>query len=371
MEWQQILETLAALPDGTRQQWQLAAAGLIGLMLALLGLEALLLARRGRYGAWLRLRIVSLLLAPLTLVALFYPAQLVSGMEGLAVFYLSLFTLAPLLWFGGHVFIGRCLRPVFGTGEAVLLGLTGLGILLMLPGTAFFAAQHPLHAAAREIGERRALPRDNPPLPYRVGPVQTYLMPGFGPVHVQSLLAEPGVRLTRIEQRQGGQWPTYPVSHPEYCSHGGDLHLFWSPRENPPPYLRLHWTDAVGHLRRAEFTPQMPAVAPAGQGGKAAADSAEIPSFTLQIAPQGLTPLAPIPRYRVYLLLQQGSGAPYTRMLGGPPDAGEFADTDCLLPGYTLPAWGRNGRIQTVGVMFNVPGEAPGRSVFEAPAAGN
>ncbi|TPQ25736.1 hypothetical protein [Methylomonas koyamae] len=342
MDWTQILDILNAITPAERRQWVVATAGVAATVVILLWLESRVFGRRGRAGSWLAVRIASLIAAPLTFAVLVLPAKAVSGMEGLAVFYLSLFTAAPLLWFGCHIVCGSLVSPGFSRNESIALGFSGLAILAV-PLTAYFAAQNPLHAAARQIGLRRELPPDNPPLPYRVEPVTPYTMPGAGLIYTQSLRAEPGIRLQRVEQRLGGYWPAYDIEHPNYCTQGNDVHLMWSAQE-PPPYLRLSWLQSDARTAATEFTPDM-----------ASADKSTPQIFSANFREAGLDPVAPIPRVRMHLILLQEGLPDYTEMLGNPPEAGEQRTTDCVAAGFERWRHSDGRRIRAAGIAFYLP----------------
>lgn len=354
MDWQQTLATLAALPPDDKAIWLRIGAGLATLVLLLLWLESRFFARSGRVGSWLAVRLSSVIAAPLVLAILVLPARSVSGMEGLAVFYLALFTAAPLLWFGSHVLAGRWVRPRLSAPESLALAVSGL-LILAIPGTAFFAAQGPLQAASREIGMRREVPANNPPLAHTVQPVQTYEVPGVGRIYTQTLLGAPDTRLLRVEQRQGGQWPTdRSAAHPSYCTNGNDLHLMWSAGE-APPYMRLHWAQSNGAAAHAEFTPDM------------AAASSTAPAFSIGFRPDGVDPIAPIPRTRAYLVLHRPDAAPYTQMLGNPPEAGETRTSDCILPGYRIWTGSPGWQVHAMGLTFSQPSGQTLRGVITRP----
>lgn len=106
MEWQQRLDTFSGMLPEDQQTWLRVAAGLIALILGLLWLESRYFKPTGRMGSWLAVRLVSALAAPLTLAVLVLPARAASGPETLLVFYIALFTVAPLIWFGSHVLAG-------------------------------------------------------------------------------------------------------------------------------------------------------------------------------------------------------------------------------------------------------------------------
>jgi len=355
MDWQQILDILARLPPAQRQSWSLAAAGVLLLVGGLLWLESRYFRRDRRWGSWLTVRLVSALLAPLTLALTVLPARSVSGLEALAVFYGMLLFVAPPLWFGSHLLAGRWAKPPLSRGESLALALSGL-LILSIPGSAVLVAQGPLNAAAREIAQQRTLPADNPPLPYTVQPVGRYDLPGVGPIYTQSLLAQPAVRLLAVELRQAGQWPgAGAVAHPVFCTAGNDVHLMWSARE-VPPYLRLHWAKGAGDRQRAEFTPQL-SVGPAPP----------VVEFSVGFRPDGLDPVAPIPRERAYLILEKPGAAPYTQLLGNPPEAGEQRATDCVMYGFRRWAADAAWSVRALGLVFYLPGGETRQALIESP----
>lgn len=354
MDWQQMLDTFARMPPEEKQTWWLLAAGLLALMLGLLWLESRYFTASGRFGSWVSVRLMSVVAAVLTFAIAIVPARAVGGPAALGLFILMLYTLAPLMWFGSHVLVGLWSRPALTVLESLALGVTGLAILA-IPGTAFFAMQGPLSAASREIGLRREVPADNLPLAHQVLPVQRYNLAGAGLIYTQSLIGAPDTRLVRVELRQGGQWPQdQSTSHPVYCTHGNDLHLMWSAKE-APPYLRLHWALSNGAIVHSEFTPQM-----AFDRAPPAAD------FTVGFRPDGVDPIAPIPRARAYLVLTKKGLAPYTQMLGNPPGAGEVRSTDCVMTGFKRVTSTEDWQVQSIGLMFNLPtGGASLRSLIE------
>ncbi|MDP1742466.1 hypothetical protein [Polaromonas sp.] len=351
-----MLDTFARMPPEEKQIWWQVAAGLLALMLGLLWLESRYFKPSARVGSWLSVRLMSILAALPTVAIVIVPARAVGGPAALGLFILSLYTLAPLVWFGSHVLVGRRVRPVLTVLESLALGVTGLAILA-IPGTAYFAMEGPLNAASREIGQRREVPADNPPLEHQVQPVQRYNLAGAGLIYTQSLIGAPDMRLVRVELRQGGQWPKdQSTAHPVYCTHGNDVHLMWSAKE-PPPYLRLHWAQSNGSVIRSEFTPQI--------AFEAAPPAAE---FSMGFRPDGVDPIAPIPRARAYLVLTKEGLAPYTQILGNPPGAGEVRTTDCVMTGFKRVTSTEDWQVQAIGLLFYLPtGSAALRSLIERP----
>jgi hypothetical protein len=337
-------ETLSALTAAEQREWLLGAASVLGVMGLAFFIESLFFRRSGRVGSWLKLRLVSLVMAPLTALAVVLPARAVSGMEGLAVFYLTLLTIGPLLWFGSHVQCGRRLRPALNTSEACLLAVSGL-FIYSIPVTAFMAAEYPLREAARQQAGKAS--PGAAPLPHAVGAARRFEMPGAGLVFTQSLIAPPGLVLERIDSRQNGPWyDTAGVTHPLFCTRGGDLHAMWSVQE-PAPQLRLHWVDAGGKRGVGEY------IAAPGTQGAAAAEP-----FTIGFRADGFDPAAPIPRSRAFLVFTGTDGKEWIDMLSFPQE-GEPRESDCLLTGYRRVAPEREGPVRKVAIRFYLPSGKP------------
>lgn len=356
MDWQQMLDIFVRMQPEEKLTWWRGAAGLLALMIGLLWLESRYFKPSARVGSWVAVRLVSVVAALLTVAVVVVPARVVGGPEALGVFLLTLYTLAPLVWFGGHLLVGQRVRPALTRMECLALAVTG-GAIFAIPGVAFFAVQSPLYAAAREISQRREVPADNPPLQHQVQAVQRYNLAGAGLIYTQSLIGAPDTRLVRVEQRQAGQWPKdISIAHPIYCTNGNDVHLMWSAQE-PPPYLRLHWAQSNGAIVHSEFTPHM------------AFDSAPPASdFTIGFRPDGVDPIAPIPRERAYLVLTKEGQTPYTQMLGSPPGAGEVRTTDCVMAGFKRFANSEGWNVQAISLLFYLPtGGSALRSLVERP----
>lgn len=356
MPWEELLDNLARLPPGSHGPWLRGAAGVAAVVALLLWLERWYFARSGRAGSWAVVRLVSLVAAPVALGLLFGPARAVSGMEALAVFYISLLTVTPAVWFGAHWLAGRWARPALATGERMALAGSGLLILAVL-GAAVQMAQSALQHAAREVGARRILPADNPPLNHRVGPLRAFDLPGVGRVYAQSLTAPDRVKLRRVEHRQTSDWMGADTEHLTWCTHGHDLHMLWSEGERPP-WLRIHWVAPHGVVVRSEWMPDM-----------AAAAALAPEPFRADLRRDGLDPVVPIARTRMHLVLDRGDAEPYTQPLTSGKEAGEERDTDCVLPGFTV--WPRRAdwSLQQAVVRFAPPSHPSMlRAVLERPA---
>lgn len=94
-----------------------AVAALLALVL-LMRWERRRFFRMGKGSAWLPVRLATIPIALATVALIVIPARSTSGMEGLAVFYLLLFTIAPAFWFSAHWLVGRLVRPPLRFGES-------------------------------------------------------------------------------------------------------------------------------------------------------------------------------------------------------------------------------------------------------------
>lgn len=348
MDLSRWIDALRFMPADEQSGWARAAFAVLAFVALVLWLEFRYFRRRQQAGAWLALRLVSLLAAPLALFAVLGPTLAVSGMEGLAVFYATLFTLAPLIWFGAHIGAGRLLG--LGRSEGLALALTGL-LVVGLPGAAVFQASGPLEAAARHREDNPPGPAE--PLAHAVGPVRRFHVPEVGTVFAQSLIAPPGLRLERLDERVGELWQdSADISQSRFCREGADLHLLWSSRERTP-WLRLHWVDADGQRHVAPHRP-------VPQDGPAA-------DFTVAFREDGFDVPAPVPLYRAnFALARSPSGGWNPIALLNATQPGEHP-RGCLMPGYQRVRWRDEGPVQAVMLMFERPGQGPSLAEFSRP----
>lgn len=343
MEWDQLADTLGGLTWRERLAWLRGAALVLAAMLAVLLAEWLCLRRAGKASSWARMRAVSLILAPVTVVSVMVPALSVGGPAALGVFYVGLLGVAPVLWFGGHRWLGRRLRPSLSGVESLGLALSGIAICA-IPAAAIGFAGSALQQAAR-VQARTA--RTDASIAHAVGPVRRFVVPGAGVVLAQSLTAPAGITLEAVDTRVNGPWyPAAGISQPTFCMDGNDLHLMWSELETPPQ-LRLHTRDALGRLARSVFVP-----------GDAAGSRAPSTEFTILFREDGIDPVAPIPRSRVHLGYVQADGRAYQ---GAPLQSqpGEPARDNCIVQGHRRVAAASEGRIDSVYLLFHLQGRPP------------
>lgn len=154
----------------------IAAAGVVAVMALALWLEHRVMRAQGKAGSWLVVRVASWVAGPLAALAVVMPARSVSGMEGLAVFYALLLTVAPLIWLGVHLGLGARLKPALTFGEGVALSLSGL-VVFVLPALALYQALDPLEQAARHMQDSPRNPGPAVLLAHTVQPVLRFHMP--------------------------------------------------------------------------------------------------------------------------------------------------------------------------------------------------
>ena len=94
-----------------------AAAALIGFVYVIRWQRRQYVAR-DLASSWLKVRLSSIPAALLVAAVVVIPARATSGMEALAVFYLLLLIVAPVLWFGAHWAVGRLARPQLALADS-------------------------------------------------------------------------------------------------------------------------------------------------------------------------------------------------------------------------------------------------------------
>ena len=326
------------------------AWGFVGVMVlmaigAILFQERRHFGRQGKAGSWLSMRLLGLLLLPITVGVVIIPARMISGMEALAVFYAALFILAPLVWFAGHMFAGRLLRPGFSRGESLFLGASGL-LILLLPAIAVTLAQGPIFHARHGLTASAFKGTSAAPMPYSVGPVHRFELPGVGPVFAQSLLAPTGFVLERIDRKFADAWhDTRDTTRTMYCRDGQNLHFFWLTGEVLPE-LRFYWRQNDGRVH-TDFVP-----------ATGSADGAAAREFRIAFRLDGVDPPVPIPRGRTAMGYHVGQQQlVYASSTSLQP--GESFDSDCIMRGYRRVAWESEGPPQAVALLFQPDVKAP------------
>lgn len=108
--------------------------------------------QRGKGNAWLSVRIATVPIALMTAAIILIPTLSGSGMEALAVFYLLLLVIAPVLWFGAHWIVGRCVTPALAFAESAQIAGSPLvfGIVVAI-------VAHQLQPLAWQLLKRAAM----------------------------------------------------------------------------------------------------------------------------------------------------------------------------------------------------------------------
>lgn len=208
---------------------------------------------RGKAGAWLWVRLASLPAALLAAGAVFLLARSVGGPEALAAFYLSMFTLGPLVYFGLLCVAGRMATPPLNTGESASIGGSGLLMALVPALLASMASPwvYRLELGAQQMQRNQAAEQ---PLPHRIQNRQRLLLPDIGEVISEHWQAPPGIRVERLEWELAGQYlQTGDSTGSIVCRDGEDFHVFRS-AATPAPRWRMYWRDAADALQRSDWT---------------------------------------------------------------------------------------------------------------------
>lgn len=312
------IDFVAAQPPLARALWAVVSLALMVAAFAVLRLERRMFVARGKGASWWVVRLASLPALAVVVAAVVGPAHAVSGMEGLAVFYLLLLVVAPLLWFGVHLLAGRLASPRMSRGESAWIAGSGL-MLLLCPPAVFTALQTPVFMISSQFDAAARASRPEMLLPHRADATQRFRLGDAGVLVAQSLIAPPGVQVERVEAVHGGLWAdTATQMHPWLCRNGEDLHLAWAD-DSEPPLLRVFWRDAAGK---------------AWQSGVTVA-SAAVPAqdFVVGWRDDGFDLPVPLSRDRV----QPGwliDGRLHFRSLNGVLQPGESARDDCVMRGY-------------------------------------
>ena len=228
----------------------LAALLLVGLALRA---ERRRFAECGKAGAWLRVRLASLPIGLLAVGAVILPARAIGGPEALAAFYLLMFSLGPLVYFGLHWLAGRMATPALSAGESASIGSSGL-LVVILPALLTGMASswvHQLGQAAQQA--QRSLAAETP-LAHRILERRRFLLPDIGEVLTEHWQAPPGVKVERIEWELGGEYlQTGDSTGNILCRDGEDFQVFRLAAE-PAPRWRMYWRDAADGLHRSDWT---------------------------------------------------------------------------------------------------------------------
>lgn len=317
---------------------------LVGVAL-LLRAEKRQYARRGKARGWLWMRLLALPMLAVTGAAVILPARAVSGPEALGAFYLALFVLAPLVWFGLHLLAGRLQSPRFTRSESLGLAIGGLAILIV-PAILVSMAQGPIFMLAHQARERGFEQAEAAPLAHVPTPVLHFRLGDAGALYTQTLQAPAGVHIERIRMQIGDNWrDTATMMHAYFCRDGEDVHLAWSAGTSPAP-LQLVWRDGQGRRHQAAYRVDTASLA-----------SLPARDFAVAWRDDGLDLPAPVSRTVVQLGWTGTDGAVRYRTLDT-LQPGEDFDDDCVKAGYRRVAWQQEGPVAGLILRFHPPSPA-------------
>jgi hypothetical protein len=237
--------------------WSVLALGALVAVAFALRAEHRRFAARGKAGAWLGVRLASVPIGLLAAAAVWFPALAVSGPEALAAFYLLMFSLGPLVYFGLHWLAGRMATPALSAGESAAIGGSGL-LMVILPAILASMASPWVHQLEQGVQQAQRSLAAETPLAHRIQQRRRFILPDIGEVLTEHWQAPPGVRVERIEWELGGQYLQIGDSTGSIlCRDGEDFHVFRLAAD-PAPRWRMYWRDAADGPHRSDWTSTPP-----------------------------------------------------------------------------------------------------------------
>lgn len=320
--------------------WSMVLLAILAGIVWLLRTEKRQFDRRGKGRGWVWMRLLALPMLAVTAAVILVPARSISGMEALAFFYISLFTLGPLTWFGLHWLVGAMQSPRFTRGESFALAVTGLAILIA-PPILVGMAQGPIFMASHRLKENGFTNAETAPLAHAAMPVLHFRLGEAGEIYTQTLQAPPGLHIERIDSKMGNIWSnTATMTHDYLCREGEDLHLAW-PVGSRLAALRIHWRDSHGNAYQAEYH----------------VDSANLvglqaQNFAVRWRDDGFDLPVPLMRDVVQLGWANGPDKISYRTMDQ-LQSGESFENDCVVAGYLRAAWQQEGPVAAVKLRFH------------------
>jgi len=302
--------------------------------------------RRGKGRGWIWMRLLALPMLAATAAAIVVPARSIAGPEALAAFYIALFTLGPLVWFGLHLLAGALQSPRFTRGESAGLAVSGLAILIV-PPLIVGMAQGSIFMVSNQMKARGFEQAEQAPLPHTLLPVQRFRLNDAGELYTQTLRAPAGLHVERVSALIGDHWSdTATMTHAYLCRQGDDLHLAWPVGSTLVP-LRIHWRDNRNTRYQAEYRVD-------------AASLAALPAqaFSVTWRDDGVDLPVPLARELVQLGWRNATDTLHYRSLHM-LQPGETFKNDCVMAGYRRVAWQQEGPIAGVILRFNPPPPTP------------
>lgn len=318
------------------------ALGVVAALVIFLRWERQQMARSGKARAWLVLRLATIPIAALSIAAIWLPTQSVGGMEGLAVFYLLLFTAAPLVWFGLHWLVGRVARPQLTAGES-------LQMALFLPAFAIAASivAHQLQpvawAIARSAESASYAMAEETPAHHELVSARRWATPA-GDVLVARWQAPPDVRVERIDLLEGATLlQNAGRSQIHRLCRTPDSIVLLRAAGAPAPTLRVYWRDAGTRLRVSTLTPP---------------DTADATPFAVTWRDtSGFDLPEPLPRQSVWLAHATDPEGSFFSSEAQMYEAGDDPALNCLRPGW-------QGRFPLAGLRVRVESPRGGEPLW-------
>ena len=332
-----LVETIRAQGALGATLWGLAFVLWLGGVIWLLRREHRSWQARGKGGSALGLRFASLPILVITVLVVVLPVRSISGMEALFYFYVALFTLGPLCWFGLHALLGMAGRPRLSVKESS--EIAGVGLLLAVsPFLVATALQGPIFYAVHLSGSSMSAVWPQRALAHEVDPMRRFALGDAGELRVQTLRAPSGLRLEKVEAHLDRWTDIGRKAHPYLCRDGESLHLAW-PVGSPPPPLQLYWRDAQGATGRSLFAVE-----------EAGIDGAALEPFEIAWRDDGFDLPVPLARMRVWPAWYIHADGPDFQALN-PLQPHETHEQDCVMTGYRRVAHASEGPVRAVLIL--------------------
>ncbi len=207
--------------------------------------------KKGRVFSWIVLHLLSVPLALAAYYASQIPAFGVEGMGALGIAMIGMVTIGPLVYFCGHIAVGKLIAggPGFSAAESMAVALASLVIAgggAVLYGTAG-KAFHDGRIAARRAGIEQATTADGV---YAQAAVRRFFLPDKEEMAYVRFRKTAPARLERVDLVYGGRtlanafYRAFTVG----CICGGEIRLAYLLQdEAAPPIVRYYWRRENGH----------------------------------------------------------------------------------------------------------------------------
>jgi hypothetical protein len=311
--------------------------GLVGLlaltvMIFLATLEGRHFRALGLGAPWLRLRLASLPILAIALLAVYGTVAVFGdGPQALAVAYMALFSVGTIVYFGLHAIAGR----IFGIrgGHASWIAFSGLVLIGVLP--AIGGTLMPFVNLAAKIWKEGTVGGiSSEPSPF-IASGKRVRLPDGEEVFALRYRAPEGVQLLRADMEGSGHRArdVLRMSTSTICRAGQDIALLW-PAERPLPRLYVFWQNAEKRDRQSLINIAPPA------------DNA-VTDFVTTWTQQRVSFSASLPREALSLVWARNGSAPFVDSV---PRTGPEAD---CVEALDLPARGERGRPQALRIRVD------------------